>query len=332
MPTLTSKQIDAKKAAIDRFLGSGKGFSGLTALAASTKPEHNVVGIGIGPKLRKGKLTSQQSIHFYVERKVAPGSVPREFMIPERIRGVATDVIETGRFYALVPIAQQRHRPARGGCSVGFRFTGAKAGFVMAGTFGTLVTDASEGRFILSNNHVIADENRLKLGSPIFQPGLLDNGNPAKDRIATLTRFVRLRPSPATNRVDAAVARLDSQKLAVRSILPRVGALGSTVPLPAAVGRKVHKHGRTTGYTRGKIVDVSADVNVAYDFGTARFVDQIVIVSDGPKPFSDSGDSGSLIVDRTTRRATGLLFAGSASHTIANHITDVLAALKISLL
>jgi hypothetical protein len=39
-----------------------------------------------------------------------------------------------------------------------------------------------------------------------------------------------------------------------------------------------------------------------------------------------------LIVDRKTGRATGLLFAGSASHTIANHIEDVLAALQVSLL
>ena len=98
------------------------------------------------------------------------------------------------------------------------------------------------------------------------------------------------------------------------------------------VAMRVHKHGRTTGYRRGRVVDVAADVNVEYDFGIARFSDQIVIVGDVGKAFSDSGDSGSLIVDRGTGRATGLLFAGSKSHTIANHIQDVLAALKIVLL
>ncbi len=76
---------------------------------------------------------------------------------------------------------QQRLRPAKGGCSVGFKATG----FVMAGTFGCLVTDGTS-RYILSNNHVLANENALPLKSPIFQPGLLDNGNPAKDRIAEL--------------------------------------------------------------------------------------------------------------------------------------------------
>jgi hypothetical protein len=47
--------------------------------------------------------------------------------------------------------------------------------------------------------------------------------------------------------------------------------------------------------------------------------------------FSDSGDSGSLILTRDSQLAVGLLFAGSASHTIANHIDDVLQALNVTL-
>ena len=40
---ISGKLLAAKAAAVDRFLGTGKEFTGLTALAASTKPEHNVV-------------------------------------------------------------------------------------------------------------------------------------------------------------------------------------------------------------------------------------------------------------------------------------------------
>jgi hypothetical protein len=58
----------------------------------------------------------------------------------------------------------------------------------------------------------------------------------------------------------------------------------------------------------------------------------MIIVGDAGVSFSNAGDSGSLIVDRRTSRATGLLFAGSGSHTIANHIQDVLDALKVTLL
>jgi hypothetical protein len=332
--TITSKHLAAKAAAVSRFLGSGKelSFGGLTALAASTRPKHNVVGVGIGPKVKRGKASTQRCIRFYVERKVPESAMPKAFVIPKKIKGVPTDVVETGRFYALAPIARTRLRPAKGGCSVGFKFTGAKAGFVMAGTFGTLVADKAGKRYILSNNHVLADENTLPLGSPIFQPGLLDNGNPAKDKIAKLSKFVKLKPSPTMNKVDAAIAALLKPTLAVRTILPKVGNLATPTPVPAAVGMRVHKHGRTTGYTRGRVTDVAADVNVTYDLGVVRFSDQMIIVGDGGTSFSDSGDSGSLIVDRSTKRATGLLFAGSDSHTIANHITDVLTALKIVLL
>jgi len=330
---MNQKQLSAKSAAVDRFLGSGKAFTGLTAFAASTKPEHNIVGIGLGLKVKSGKSQAKPCVRFYVERKVAEGSMPGEFVIPKAIRGVATDVIETGRFYPLAkPIAQTRLRPAKGGCSVGFKFTGAKAGFVMAGTFGTLVADASGQLFILSNNHVLANENALPLGSPIFQPGLLDGGNPATDQIAKHAKFVKIKVTPTPNKVDAAIAELLAPNLAVRTILPKVGVLSSPTPIAAVIGMPVHKHGRTTGYRRGKVVDVSADVNIPYDFGVARFTDQILIVGDGGRAFSDAGDSGSLIVHRSTRRATGLLFAGSSTHTIANHIADVITELQISLL
>ncbi len=296
------------------------------ALAASSAPEDNIVGIGIGQKVRDGKVVSTKAIRFYVEHKLPKRAVPKVHMVPSTIDGVPTDVVETGRLFAqATPIAQTRLRPAKGGCSIGFQ----GVGFVMAGTFGCLVTDGKT-RFILSNNHVIANENALPLGSSIFQPGLLDNGKVPGDRIATLSKLVKIDPLPADNHVDAAIAALDKPRLASALLLPKVGKLKSSVTIAAAEEMQVHKHGRTTAYTRGSVIDVSADVNVGYDFGVARFVNQIVIIGDAGS-FSASGDSGSLIVDRKSRRATGLLFAGSATHTIANPIDDVLAALGVSL-
>jgi hypothetical protein len=91
----------------------------------------------------------------------------------------------------------------------------------------------------------------------------------------------------------------------------------------------VMKYGRTTGATTGNVVGLNATVNVGYSRGTARFVGQIIIRGKGK--FSDSGDSGSLIVNGN-RRPVGLLFAGSSNgYTIANKIGDVLAALGVSI-
>jgi hypothetical protein len=321
----TSKFESAKKTAVAQFLSKAAPGPEFAALTASTSRRENIVGVGIGPKVTDGRLTKRLSIRFYVERKVAKGAVPKKDMLPAKIDGVPTDVIETGRFYAFAtPIAQKRLRPTRGGCSCGFQ----ASGFVMAGTLGCLVTDGG-GRFILSNNHVLADENALPLGSPIFQPGLLDNGNASTDKVARLSKFVTIKKLPAKNEVDCAIAGVLTQNLCSPKFLPKV-SLGSTTPIAAAVGMKVHKHGRTTGYTRGQVVDIAADVNVGYDFGTARFIDQVIVIGDSGS-FSDSGDSGSLIVDRKTKKATGLLFAGSSSHTIANHIENVLSQLGVTL-
>ena len=323
--------LSAKHEAVTQLLGATKTVSRLTAFAASSHPDDNVVGIGIGYKITKGKPTTKRCVRIYVDRKIAETAMPKDFVLPPQIKGVATDVIETGRFHRLpaaVPTERRRLRPAKPGCSVGFQFTGNQARFVMAGTFGAVV-DAGGTRYILSNNHVLANENALPVGSPIFQPGLLDHGNPNRDRIATLTRFVTLQ-SGRPNALDCAIAEILDRKTVSATFLPKVGRLKSPEPIAATEGMRVEKIGRTTGYTTGVVFDVSADVKIEYDLGILTFQEQILIRG-STGMFSDRGDSGSVIVDRTAHRATALLFAGSASHTIANPLVEVLAQLGVSM-
>jgi hypothetical protein len=100
----------------------------------------------------------------------------------------------------------------------------------------------------------------------------------------------------------------------------------------------VHKVGRTTGQTTGRITAFDLDnIDVEYDMGTLRFDNQIEIEGTGRRGFSDSGDSRSLIVD-VELRAIGLLFAGGDEGgtngmglTYANPIDAVLDALKVNL-
>jgi hypothetical protein len=186
----------------------------VTAFAASSHPDDNLVGIGIGYKIANGKPTTKRCVRFYVERKIAKTAMSSDYVLPSQVKGVITDVIETGRFRPLpaaVPREQRRLRPARPGCSIGFQFSGDQARFVMAGTFGAVV-EAAGTRFILSNNHVLANENALPIGSPIFQPGLLDHGDPSRDQVATLTRFVTLR-SGDSNALDCAIAEILNPEL-----------------------------------------------------------------------------------------------------------------------
>lgn len=126
-----------------------------------------------------------------------------------------------------------------------------------------------------------------------------------------------------TNPVDCAVAKPVDPSLITGDYLG-IGPVSGIKP--AALGMKVRKSGRTTGYTEGTINLLNATVNVAYGDRTARFTGQIITT-----PMSQGGDSGSLIVDGTENKAVGLLFAGSNLSTIFNPIDAVLAALKVTI-
>jgi len=309
-----------------------RGTRAVTALAAlnpiaSPSPEQNVVGIGIGEKISNGIATGLMAVKVLVRVKYADDQLPDSDRLPATINGLPVDVEQVGtfrRFAPAPPNPRKKFRPAQPGSSVGFR--DPQNLFTMAGTFGAVVRRAGK-LLVLSNNHVLADENKLPIGSPIFQPGLLDHGNPNTDQIATLTKFIALNPA-GTNKVDCAMAQATTNNIVKRDIL-FIGPPNGTAA--AAIDMKVHKFGRTTGYRTGRITSVETDVTVGYEMGDVTFEDQIIIVGSNNQPFSAAGDSGSLILERTTNRAVGLLFAGSTTHTIANHIGDVLAALGATL-
>jgi hypothetical protein len=310
--------------------------SGFRAFAAvGPAPTDNLVGIGIGEKLADGKPTGEPALKLFVRVKYERDELDSAQLLPSAHLGVPTDVEEIGLVKPLVmttPVVQQvaavnprtRIRPAQPGSSVGFQDPNNQ--FTMAGTFGALVHDA-KGQYILSNNHVLADEGRLKAGAPIFQPGLLDGGNPATDKIAELARFIKFQVGKP-NSVDCAIARVLKQA-DVSSAILRIGIPKGVAA--AQIDMVVHKFGRTSSYTVGRVISVDTDVTVGYDTGNFLFHGQIIIQSTNTRPFSRSGDSGSLIVERQSHAAVGLLFAGSATHTIANHIDAVLAAMQVAL-
>jgi len=302
----------------------------LTA-AISPDPDLNVVGVGVGEKISDNRRTGIMAVKFLVRAKYAEKHISQKHVLPKSIGGLPVDVEEVGLFrrFAAPAVAasidpRTRVRPAQPGCSIGFADPNGQ--FTMAGTFGALVKD-DNGVYILSNNHVLADEGQLPLGSPIFQPGLLDGGDPNTDQIAQLTNFVALQPG-VLNQVDCAVAGVPNPADVSNAILqigPPQGAGAATLDMT------VQKFGRTTGYSAGQVTSIDTDVTVQYETGSFTFGGQIIVVGLDGQPFSGAGDSGSLIVERNTNLAVGLLFAGSSSHTIANHITDVLAALNVTL-
>ncbi len=328
--------LSAKNTLSRRFLARASTETVSTfAASASIRPQQNIVGVGIGTKFTDGVETNTQCVRFYVAEKIPKGGLPQRNVLPTDIDGLPTDVIVTGKFRMLNTASDNKlkRRPIRPGTSIGFAFPPPKDNFVMAGTFGAVVAKGGV-QYILSNNHVLSENGLISPGGKIFQPGLLDGGDPSTDQVAVLTRFVEIKGT-GTNSVDCAIAEIINGVSVNPRHMPRVGKLSSTTPIAAVNGMLVMKTGRTTGFTKGKVFDVSADVNVPYEDKhgnkfVATFSDQILIVGT-PGEFSTNGDSGSLIVDQASKQATGLLFAGSSSHTIANHIGVVLEKLGVTL-
>jgi hypothetical protein len=263
--------------------------------------------------------------------------------VARSLDGVAVETQVTGELRAILPTA----KPGGGGGDTDptKRFArpvpiGVSSGnlndlvylrnFCTTGTLGARLKGANNQYYALSNNHVYAVENRAQPGDPIIQPGMADNGcrSTAADQIGTLADYVPLNFSrTATNVVDAAAAAVTTQTVGNATPVNGYGSPSSST-VAAALNMAVEKYGRTTVLTHGTVTGLDATVKIRYDKGnTATFVHQIIITGTNGA-FSDSGDSGSLIVtDNSTHNPVGLLFAGSTSTTIANPIGDVLTQL-----
>lgn len=215
-----------------------------------------------------------------------------------------------------------------------------KPGFIIIGSLGCFVTLADGSTAVLSNNHVLAGENRgLKGKDRILQPGNLTFTS--AQHVATLTDFITLNPSPNNarpalgnvvfNAVDAAVAKLEQGMAFTQTYVParqQPAPHGLGIP---KVGDKVFKIGRTTGLTNGTITAVGTVVGpIPYAPGNCWFNQQFEIVGDHGTLFSDHGDSGSAIVS-TTGEVLGLLYAGNGTQTYACPIQTVLALMSCTL-
>ena len=274
----------------------------------------NVVGIGIGEKIRGGFSQGRLCLKIYVQKKLAIQSLSKKELLPQEIARIETDVEEIGKIVAQANTG--RFRPAPGGVSLGhYQIT--------AGTLGCLVKDKKSGKvFILSNNHVLANSNKAKKGDHILQPGPYDGGKKPKDIIGYLENWIEINFKKEANLVDAALARPKDSG----DVQPEIILIGSPQSLTKAkIGMSIQKSGRTTGYTTGKVKDISASVKVNYDNQVALFRNQILTTN-----MSQGGDSGSLVLDMKAR-AVGLLFAGSEQVTILNPISAVLNLLNVEL-
>lgn len=305
---LNSIQREAKNRAAEHF----RGITASAVTGRFTQPEvGNIIGWGIGAKVIDGFLQPDENVvRVYVRESSDP-------TIRKQYGNLPTDVIEVGKIIAAHQ-SHAQHPPVSCGVSIGHPNIGA-------GTLGCLV-EKGGNHYILSNNHVLANSNDATPGDPVIQPGQAEGGTSPEDNIAILEPYREIDFSGEPNHIDAAIARVgDCQQNIVEPSITDIGVPRVT-PIGAEIDQIVQKRGRTTEHTIGVVVELSADIWVHYDHGYAFFENQIGITGIDSSLFSESGDSGSLIVTESTCEPVGLLFADTTLDpmTFANPIRKVL--------
>ncbi|KGM93104.1 hypothetical protein FDC62_10505 [Clostridium botulinum] len=277
----------------------------------------NVVGIGLGKQVSKRQFTGEKCITVFVSGKFPEDQLAKKDLIPHIYKGIKTDVLPSG------PISTcsftGKIRPVIGGFGISPTTSNE------VGSVGCLVKDKN-GYYILSNNHVLADTNKIPLGTTIVQPSIKDRGNNPEDVVAKLTKFVPIKfknkDNIPENYVDAAIAKVINEE----EVSSKVAFIGEILGVkPAKLDQSVVKVGRTTEQTFGLVLAEGASIIVEYGDEKAIFKNQIVTTK-----MTSEGDSGSLLTD-SEGYAVGLIYAHSQKHSYHNNISDVLEKLEVTL-
>lgn len=283
----------------------------------------NVVAVGISEKISQRKRTGKIGITFYVEKKIPLKDLGADEMIPptvpESLSGkiaIPTDVVEIGKIGLQVNVTRKDIQP---GFSIGHVNDGI-------GTIGAIVTDGTNS-YVLSNSHVLAMSGKGKKGDPIIYPAQGDGGKNPGDLVANLFDFKKFTGNGNyVNEVDCAIAEPIPNRLA--DLVPDIFGIGIPMgTIKPRRGMKVVKVGRTSGKTTSEITDINFHIKLDYgSVGIVGFTNQILC-----KPFTQEGDSGSLVIDQATGKAVGLHIAGGDGGSISNPIDKVLASLGVKL-
>lgn len=280
-------------------------------------PGSNILGFGFGIKRTGSGIGADEAVRVYVRAKLPRNQMTNAELIPDEIDGVPTDVIPVGDIQAAFP------RPTPGGVSGSHEALSARPG-----TLGCLV-ERGGMRFILSNNHILANVNGLPgANADILEPAR-DAGGATHPPIARLTERKELLFGGPINEIDAAIAQLNDPA----DMTPDIMVIGriDRRTLPAVKLMSVIKHGRTTRYTCGIIEETKADIEMGFaPHGKAYFHGQIAVRGCSGL-FGAGGDSGSLVLEATSRRPVGLLCGVANGLTYCNHVDKVLSHFTIQI-
>ncbi len=176
-------------------------------------------------------------------------------------------------------------------------------------------------KFMLSCNHVFANENTATGADQQDQPGRYDVSCGTSGAVGKLYAWNYI-DNRHNNYYDAAIAECNPSLSGGWSpaMSPDNWYTPSTTVVSPSLNLGVQKVGRTTGHTTGTIAGINVTITVSYSRFTATFVDQIYVSGQ----FIQAGDSGSMMVTNDgSNNPVGLNFAGSSTASFANRMDHI---------
>lgn len=321
----------------------------------------NIVGVGRGNKIINGKMTDEPVLGFMVAKKISSSKMERDRIIPKYIKGVKTDVFETGEFkldegssddsnsdeYISRQTSQNEDKPAYGGGCISFKLNGV----VKKSTLTYAVTEKGTRKSIFG----LASAHTFEVLFPEFKRFIDVYYSKHKDPESVKKAWVLgITEKLGSNRnrfgengykyytdINAILFYVGENSLKTRQLYFRPGFFkqdgdkgieviqGIEVPTKNATCYKV---GLSTGYTEGKILYTNTKVksrlnNEDPNSELIMMTNQVVANN-----LSKAGDSGALGVLTGTKKAFGMLNGGNEKYTVYSNISNVLDNLGIELL
>jgi hypothetical protein len=347
----TNEQLKAENKAIRDILATGVEDRLLSI--------PGVIHVSVGLKEKSGQVTDELCIRVYVGEKKDSENVPAAELVPIEIDGIPTDVNMVGEFE--FQSDNTRYRPIKGGIQITNRIIalndkGTRTQ-ISRGTLGCVAIDNTDNAPVLLSNWHVLFANTGTVGSRIFQPAPTSLPQPTMLQVplqptddSNLIGIIRR--SAITTKVDGAIAAIDisscchccgihySNEINGLSVGGRPARNTIVGEERAVSGMTVFKVGQKTLRSEGVVVDDNyPSFSINRDGVTYTFVGQIAILNvNNALPFSDSGDSGSVVIN-LSNKIVGLVFASGKAVpvkgiekpfvSLANHISDVFSALNI---
>jgi hypothetical protein len=295
-----------------------------------------VTGVGVGFRIVNGQAVEEPALRVSV---ADIANIPKD--IPEFVGEFGVSIYEAD--FSLCSDTT-RYQELAGGIKIASRVSSG-------GTLGAIVTDVSgQGLFhdlALTCAHCVMQLGDLGVGQEVWQADAPQFIFPVSmvDFVGNVVGLEFPRNPDSTGRitsnVDAAVFAMEGAIIAGRTFSRRiVGKGGPTSSLVggisstrrAKVGDRVVKRGFLTEFKSGEVHEVGRLIPWHHNNADNRFLtDQMVIAQDGSNMFADTGDSGSVVLIENTAVAVGLVTYKFPGWAVASEITNVEAALRISL-